>query len=448
MFYMGVVPLAIGGVVFGVYKLLTHAPKVTAAPAGDNPNGRVAQDNVDEAERGWTLNVVASSLHTSAGSTTSEVFAALQAGDIPFELDPDLKDDDGFPVFAARIADLDVADMQEAFAKWQKLSAHSDLQWTEGQYRALHLATLSVSELASQVIAHPQVLLFAASRVEGRMPKEDTVPPLRLIGLWPAQWSDAHHALASGWIKWLLTEQGWPAHRLVVQSRTQEQSNPIAVLDALCVSSHRSKAPTLGVLVACDSGIDQEYVDALVSRGYLFGGKRMQGCRPGEVAAALLFADSVQSQLITQGPVSSLHRASWASREKSADERGRISADLLNRLVGLALEASKLEAAKIQLVSVDSDHNPARESELADMLTEKFPDLDLAKDAIKVAQACGSMHQVTTTAALCLAHQYVVDEQQAAVCASLHDAMWRAAVVLNAPSEAPGQEKADQKKTA
>jgi len=159
----------------------------------------------------------------------------------------------------------------------------------------------------------------------------------------------------------------------------------------------------------------------------------MQGCYPGEAAAALLFADSTQSQLVAQGPVSSLHRASWASRDKSADERGRVSADLLGQLLGVALETSKLDASKIRLVSADNDHSPSRESELAEMLMAKLPDLDVSKDAVKVAQACGSMHQVSTTAALCLAHQYVVNEQQAAVCVSLHDPLWRAAVVLNVP---------------
>jgi hypothetical protein len=194
-------------------------------------------------------------------------------------------------------------------------------------------------------------------------------------------------------------------------------------------------------LVACDSAIDQDYVDGLASRQQLYSGKNMQGCYPGEVAAALLFADAAQSQLIAQGPVSCLHRASWASRDKSADERGRVSADLLAKLVGLALETAKLEPSKIQLISADSDHNPSRESELAEMLTAKLPELDVSKAAMKVAQACGSMHQVSTTAALCLAHQYVVDEQQAAVCVSLHDPLWRAAVVLNvpAPAEKPQQ---------
>jgi len=433
--YMGVVPLTIAVVVFGVYKLLTRPAKAPIAAASATPDKSAAQDQADAAERTWSLNLVATSLHTSAGSSSAEVLAALQAGEVPMELDPELKNAEGFPIFAARIVELDVTDTQEAFAQWQKTSAQPDVQWTEGQYRALHLATLSANEVFAQVVEHPQAVQFAAAQAQGRTPKEDTIAVLRLIGHWPAQWSEAHQTLASAWLKFLVTQKGWPAHRIVVHRRTPQQHNPIAVLDAICVDAHRKALPTMGVLVACDSAIDQDYVDGLVSRQQLYSGKNMQGRYPGEVAAALLFADAAQSQLIVQGPVSCLHRASWASRDKSADERGRVSADLLAKLVGLALETSKLEPGKIQLVSADSDHNPSRESELAEMLTAKLPELDASKAAMKVAQACGSMHQVSTTAALCLAHQYVVDEQQAAVCVSLHDPLWRAAVVLNVPAE-------------
>lgn len=446
--YLGVLPLAIAGTGWLLFTAATRPAKTPDVPANIGSQDPISQAQTAEAERGWTLQIVATSLQTSVGATTPDVLGALQAGPIQFELDPELKNDEGFPVFAARIADLDDADTQEALAEWQQTSPHPGLPWSEGQYRALHLAAASVNELASQVVQHPQALLFAGLQAEGRAPREDTVPSLRLITLWPREWTDPHQLLASNWIKSLVVAQGWPAHRVIVQGATQEQSNPIALLDSICTGAYRTKTPTLGILVACDSGIEQEYVDALAAQGKLFSGQNMQGRRPGEVAAALLFADATQSVLIGEGPFSNLHRASWASRDKSADERGRISAELLGRLVGLALDASKVDATKIMLISADHDHHPSRESELAEMLVEKFPELDVAKDAVKVAQACGSMHQVTTTAALCLAHQYVLDEQLPVLCASLHDPFWRAAVVLNLSPDKQMEDQLDDQKSA
>jgi hypothetical protein len=199
---------------------------------------------------------------------------------------------------------------------------------------------------------------------------------------------------------------------------------------------------SVGILVACDCGIEQAYVDELAASNRLFGGKNTQGIKPGELSAGLLFADPGQSKNFGDGPFSSLHRASWASRDKSADDKGRVSADLLTRLVELALETSKVQLADIQLVSSDNDHKPSRESELAEMLSHKFPELDAAKDAVKVPLACGfTHHSSATVAALCVAHQYVIDEQLPVLCTSLHGPLVRAAVVLTVSTKENNEDK-------
>lgn len=438
--YLAVLPLGLAGVGWGIYKLATRpaAEPAKGAAGSKDHAGQAANEAAKrsaEQERQWTLNIVATSLQTSAGNSAAEVLAKLKAGDIASELDPELKNADGFAVFSARIADLDVAYTQDAIADWQKLSAHADLRWSESQYRALHLARLSVNELAPIAGKHPDLLRYLKRKEEGRTDKEDSVLPLRLVLLWPKQWSQGHLAAASSWIKSLVAQHDWPEHRIVMQEDKSEHANPIALLDYICVSAHRAQLPTVGILLACESAIDQEQIDALDSQNNLFGGKNTQGVRPGEVAAGLLFADVQQSQFFGEGPFSSLHRASWASRDKSANERGRVSAELLASLVGLALETSKLEPEKVRFISSDNDHRPSREAELAEMVVAKFPDLDCTKDAVKVAQACGSMHHVTTAAALCIAHQYVVDEQGPVVCTSLHDPLLRAAVVLAVAAE-------------
>ncbi|NMM08666.1 MAG: hypothetical protein HHJ16_00105 [Polaromonas sp.] len=446
--YLGVVPLVLVGAGWGVMKLVSQPQAGPAAPSDATKQTEDLRKHNAEQEREWTLNIVASSLQTSAGTSSSEVLSKLQAGDIDFELDPELKNSEGFPVFSARIAELEDSETRAVIAEWQKTSMQPDLQWSESQYRALHLAALSTNELASLASEHPDVQRCLKQKEEGRLKKDDTVLPLRLIGLWPRQWSEAHQSMASAWLKSLIVQYGWPEHRILVQKAKTEQANPISLLDEINVSAHRMQLPTIGILVASDSGIQQEYVDALAAKNNLFGGKNTQGSRPGEAAAGLLFADAEQSKMLGTGQCSSLHRASWASREKSADEKGRVSADLLGSLVGLAVEISKVEVSKIQLISADNDHRPSRESELAEMVTKTFPDLDAAKDALKAAQACGSLPQITTVAALCIAHQYVINEQLPVLCASLHDPLLRAAVVLRVPFEIDIKDKSDTAKAA
>jgi hypothetical protein len=446
--YLGVLPVMLVVLGWGTYKLVTQPKAVVAAP--DSALKNIAGQQADKAakdveqESAWTLHIVSSSLHTSAGNSSAEVLGRLKAGDIEAELDPELKTPEGFAVFSARIQDLDDADTRKSFTEWQKTTAQAELEWTESQYRALHLASLSVHELAALASEHPDIQRYVSLSDEGRPAKEDAVLPLRMIFLWPHHWQNQHQSMASSWLKSLAAQHGWPEQRIVTQEATSEHANALSVLDYINVSAHRAQLPIVGILVACDCGIEQAYVDELAASNHLFGGKNTQGIKPGELSAGLLFADPGQSKNFGDGPFSSLHRASWASRDKSADDKGRVSIDLLTRLVELALASSKVQLGDIQMVSSDNDHKPSREAELSEMLTLKFPELDAAKDAVKVPVACGSTHHSSATiAALCVAHQYVIDEQLPVLCTSLHGPLVRAAVVLTVPSKENDENKTD-----
>jgi hypothetical protein len=439
LIYLGLLPLVIAGLAWGGYKLATRQPKPASPDQATGKENAAAADvarQEAEQEKAWTMKIVAASVQAAAGATPADVLAKLKKGPIEAELDPELKNDEGFPVFSSRIADLDVSETQDTLAQWQKNSTQPELVWSDSQYRALHLAALSLRELTNVVMQHADLVQYLQLKEIGRnQQKLDAVLPLRLVLIWPQQWALTHQSAASDWVKDLVSEQGWPDSRIIVQASKADAVHPIALLDHITVTSQRGQLPTVGIMLACQSGIDQEYVDALAAKSNLFSGKNTSGAMPGELAAGFIFADEKHAKLMGDLPVTSLHRASWAAREKSADEAGRVTATLLGDVVGLALESAKLDITKIKHVITDSDHKPSREAELAEMLTAKFPDLDCSKDAYKTAQACGTTQHATTVAALCMAHQYVVDEKTSVICTSLHDAHLRAAVVMSAAAE-------------
>jgi hypothetical protein len=444
LLYLGVLPLAIAGLAWGGYKLATREPK-PASPdqaAGKDKAAAAAADVARqgaEQEKAWTMNIVAASVQAPAGSTAADVLAKLKEGPIEAELDPELKNEDGFPVFSSRIADLDVSETQDTFTEWLKNTSQPDLAWSENQYRALHLAGLSMRELLNVVAQHTDLVQYLQLQEDGRnQHKVDAVVPLRLVLIWPAYWPASHQSAASDWVKDMVAEQGWPDAKIIVQagkSGKADTVHPVALLDHITVTSRRGQLPTLGIMLACQSGIDQEYVDALAAKNKLFSGKNSSGTMPGELAAGFIFADDKHAKLLGDLPATVLHRASWAARDKSADEAGRVTATLLGDVVGLALESAKLDITKIKHVITDNDHKPSRQAELAEMLTAKFPDLDCNKDTYKTAQACGGAQHATTVAAICVAHQYVVDEKTSVMCTSLHDAHLRAAVVMSVAVE-------------
>jgi hypothetical protein len=441
LLYLGLLPLAIAGLIWGGYTLATRQAK-PASP--DQASGKATADKAAaevarqgaEQEKAWTINIVAASVQTSAGSTAADVLAKLKEGPIQAELDPELKNVGGFPIFSSRIADLDVSETQDAFTQWLKNSNQPDLAWSERQYRALHLAGLSMRELTNVVVQHADLVKYQLLKEAGRnQNKADAVLPLRLVLVWPHDWAVSHQLAASDWIKGLVSEQGWPESRIVVQASKADSVHPIALMDHITVSSRRGQLPVVGIMIACQSGIDQEHVDALDAKNDLFNGKNTAGAMPGELAAGFVFADQQHTKLLGDLPASSVHRASWAARDKSADEAGRVTANLLSDVVSLALESAKLDITKIKHVIADNDHKPNRQAELAEMFTAKFPDLDCSKDAYKMAQASGSTQHAATVAALCIAHQYVVDEQASVMCTSLHDAYLRAAVAMSVAAD-------------
>ena len=436
LIYLGLIPLAFLGTGWGILKAVTYQspPSADTAAAAKLKAGEYeAQKAFQDAEqqRNWHLNIVATTLQTSAGSTAADVLAKLKEGDVQAELDSELKNEDGFAVFSARIADLDVTETVDALNEWQKTSGSPDLQWGDAQLRALHLASAGISELAAVAAGHPEVLLLEQRAEKGRAAVDDAVPSLQVAALWPPRWEQAHQLAATGWLKSLVVAQGWPERRIFMQQSLPEQASPLELLDQFCLKAGRTQLPTVGILMACDSSIDQDEVDALTSKSQLFGGKNTGGVKPGEVAAGLLFADHKQAQMFGQEALSKLHRASWSLRGKSADERGKISADLLGTVVAQALASGKVDAKQLKFVSADNDHKPNREAELAQMFNGTLPELDCLKDAAKVAQTCGSAQHAITVAALCVAHQYVVDEKLPAVCVSLQSPFLRAAVALN-----------------
>lgn len=438
LIYLGLLPLALIGVGWGINKAISHesaptADKTAAAKlkAGEDDAKRAQQQA--EQQRSWYLNILASSLQTSAGSTTADVLAKLKDGEVQAELDPELKNEDGFAVFSARIADLDVTNSLDAFNEWAVASGLSELQWSEAQLRALHLASTGFVELTQAAASHCEVQLFQQRAEHGRSrtAADELVPNLQLMTLWPQGWEKPNQLAASSWLRSLAIQHGWPERRILANEPSLTQANPLELVDQICLQAGRTQIPTGGILTACDCGIDQNAVDALTSRGQLFGGKNTGGSKPGEVAAGLLFADKQQGRLFGQPNFSKLHRASWALREKSADERGKISADLLSTVLVKALKTGKVDPQRLKFVSADNDHKPAREAELAQMFSSTLPDLDFLKDGVKVAQTCGSAHHALTVAALCIAHQYVVNEQLPAVCVRLQAPFFRAAVALS-----------------
>jgi hypothetical protein len=187
--------------------------------------------------------------------------------------------------------------------------------------------------------------------------------------------------------------------------------------------------PHLCLVIACESWIGEDSIQAWDQAGGLRKAKVESGQTPGEGAAGLLLADSQQATAwATDAPSASMHRVAWGRREKSADAGGRISGELLVQLTQDAIQSAGIAPAQISLLVADGDHR--RLAEIFSLEAGALPDLDFSSQCLKVAADCGSAGAVSSLTALVLAHHEASTEQGKALCIGCQDAFERVAVAI------------------
>lgn len=235
----------------------------------------------------------------------------------------------------------------------------------------------------------------------------------------------------------LIEQQGWPLEKTLISLlETANPSDPLSLIDRLCVQVHHLALPSLALLIACESYIGAATVAAWENTGNLLSGHNNNGQTPGEGAAGLLLADTEQAKLFPLENQANIHRISSGQRDKSADSNGRISSDFLTQLVQDALTVAHINADKVSLITSDSDHRASRTAELMEMAYTVFPDLDLLKQCLKVATKCGSAGTASSITALSLAHHAAATDLTHTLYVSNQDAFIRTAVIVSPIADA------------
>jgi hypothetical protein len=190
LLYLGALPFSLIGGYWLLHGFIEHiknppAPVETLSndPADNDPLGSISAKTA-AAERGYSINLIGSSVASGAGMSASEILDAIAAGQRP-KLDKTLKDESGFPVFAARLVDLDVIEFVEK-PGIQDTGFPSSLKIDE-RLRALALLDTAL----------PPVLTQVSELMEQTLPKAR----LRLSWLIPANWEHDHIPALQAWLR-------------------------------------------------------------------------------------------------------------------------------------------------------------------------------------------------------------------------------------------------------
>ena len=396
----------------GKKRVLGRSAAAAAAAAGSAQ----AQQAAPAAPPLLPLAILAAALRVPHGDSPEELANAIAGNGARPDLDPELVDDDGFPVTSARSeAAVDEA-LQAEVREWLILNGMADLHLGDAHWRALTLGTAVARELANEAML---ALSSEARPVQ-----------LRLLPLLPAGWTVEQRHAVGLWFKHTMAQFGWPPEHLARVDVARD-----AAL-ALVLNTHDAQAATL--VLACDSNIDQETVDAWSSNGTLHGATRSQGRIPGEGAAGLLVASLDMASKIDGALFAQLYAVSDTRREVSLDSARRPETRRMAELAERAAQAARMALPDVTAVLADTDHRSSRTLELMSLVSSALPELDATADVLCSGVALGTCGAVPVIAALALARHAVLAKKTPVLFVS-NDDPFTCCMALVGPPPAPVQ---------
>lgn len=416
-----------------------RAPKPAAqAPAA-------LQDPAPAAPQASRMAVLATATRAAPGATALAIREAVASQKRP-ELDAELQDGKGFPIFAARVAELDTAWLGEEAKRANPGAAPLDHE------------PLRAAELLAQVVE--SLCEDAAGQLAQTLTptKDADWPTLRLDLLLPAAWNAAaqEHAVARA----RAGRGAWPAARIVITPHAAaDEAATVRLLQQLASESAAAQDGALRIAAACDSYISGAQAREWDSRKLLMTHANPQGRVPGEAAAGVLLSRvPTDTAAATPSAPSATSRASspsaatppaesdelppeaqvvtlssFAHRATQADARGAGSDTALADLTGRFLEEQEIKADDIAAMVSDADHRGSRPLETMGLASTVFTSLDPNQDCLAVGAACGYTGVASTLLTLAVACDACIETTAPVLMALTQDPALRVLALVAPP---------------
>ncbi|MFM0645439.1 hypothetical protein PQR14_14015 [Paraburkholderia bryophila] len=415
---IGVPLLLIIGVV-GIRKGLLAEPGATPSSAPltvDAPTETAGNDP----SLMWTMALLDASMRLPAGMNPDEVLALAREGKV-VGLHSKLQRLDGAKVFAGEAATIWRDNLDDGLLALEVTAA-----WNDEQRRAMLLAAETIDELMQRHAVTP-VMPVASSN-----DALHSEPAFKLHLLLPERWR-ADASTLSAWLDLHLQRGHWRPG--VEPAKVAFVAHPVeafAVLDTLIVEIRQQRSATRHIVLACDSSLSQQTVDALDGAGQLFAHNRPDGHVLGEGACALLLSPPVAANASQTAQV---HRLVAAERPPSVDQSGQQQGATIAQLLHKALGQSPndgLAMTHCALVS-DADQRSSQRSEIADAAQQAWPDSDIRIRCQHLGLANGNSGAVLALGTIAVAGAHCLDARQPTFAVSTSDPRTRGAFLVNVP---------------
>lgn len=401
--------LSLLGLPLVVLTSLWLVPKLNTRRSSGKPETLSATTTTSVAPTSLpTLAILAAALRTPHGSTSAEVSTAISKRKSSADIDPQLHDDDGYPIMSARVREGYDDSLQEAMAAWLTQMAVPDPAFNDEQWRALTLAAAVAGDLSAS----------AASQFGGR--KEHPIMRMQLIV--PSGWSAEQRNVTGMLLSNAAALAGWPSTHIKVMP------DEVTVISAInnIIQCCDAEPAAAAMVIAFASNIGAETVARWASEGSLFTASNPQGAIPGEGAVGLLVtAPALASSLATSFAL--INPADERERE-----RGNFGAPtVIAELAAGALKRAETDVSKVALIVADTGHHANRAAELMIYANKAMPELDATEDILHTGFACGACGQVAFMTALALACHHALERSAPALAIGNEDPSRRLAAVIS-----------------
>ncbi|MGE8616447.1 MAG: hypothetical protein ACN6O0_01370 [Achromobacter spanius] len=420
--YLFALPLAVLGALWLGAKAVraARAPKpqpLASAPATEEAPAALAK-----------LRIVAVAARAAAGPDAAGIAEALAEQQRP-ELDPELKTLQGFPVFAARVPQLDDV---ELYAAARERGAPAEALATAGLR-----ATALLADIAATLTndAHRRVTELDVPA------RDEDWPLLRFDIVLPASWPQAARERARAQV--LAAAGVWPDTRV---SATEHSARDAMAVDMLLrelasAAGSAADAPTWRIVLAADGYVDQDLVAQWDADAMLLTHANPQGRVPGEAAAGVLLGQThatSTTSTASAADATDVHVAlsSVTHRQKPADARGAQAEPALADLTRDLMQRAAIAPDSVIHVISDADHRGSRPLEALNVASQLFEHLDTAKDCHAVGVACGHTGVAASLLTLAVASEACMqsESQPAVVTLTLQDPALRCASLVYRPA--------------
>jgi hypothetical protein len=435
-----VLPLAAIGTFAALSMLLKHRKNRIKAVEPILPSAEPPESQ--SSPRAAPLPILAAWAVTSVATDGNELVDALAGRTARPVPDMLLTDEQGFPVLASRVPELDLLPIETMLAahisEAQTASQHDIDSYSAACLRAVALLAAMLDRVLDDwplqdidSTMQERADRTATLRGSSGLSSEAVRPFIVQVKLLVAASLQAHEqAFARACLENRLAPLETRRYRFQIELVAgDDDASALNMVSRFSRASDAAPDQAL-LLLACDSTLCPQIAEEWAATGRLFSSRQPNGLMMGEAAFGILCVRAAVQEHALTAPICHLSSVQGARRTASADLPGKPSSVCLKEQIAKAMDASGIGRDDIGGVVCDADHRNGRTLECIGAMIDQTPGLDAIQDRLAISEGCGHLGAASTAGVLAVAALQAARTERPVLLFNVSHSIDRAAAVM------------------